>query len=224
MADWPIVPAAMLNGGGTLVHLGPPPDECPICHKSVHPKFISAHIGPSPTEVYGVFQCTSAACQSIFIGNYRPGSSGAMQVMRTEPWRPVKAEIPSVVAELSPMFVTIRNQVEAAHAAGLDQLVGMGLRKALEFLIKDFAISENPKNKEDIKKAFLGAVIERYISDTNVKACATRATWLGNDETHYVKKWESKDIQDLRMLVTLTVAWIQSHLLTKQYLAQMPKP
>ncbi|HKW51946.1 MAG TPA: hypothetical protein VJQ53_09455, partial [Candidatus Eisenbacteria bacterium] len=32
-------------------------------------------------------------------------------------------------------------QAMAAEGASLDQLVGMGLRKALEFLVKDFAIS-----------------------------------------------------------------------------------
>jgi hypothetical protein len=223
MSDWPIINAMTLGGGAVMVHMGPPPDECPVCHRSVHPKFVSAHVCDSlANDVQVVFQCTSSPCQAIFIGAYRPGSSG-LELRRTDPWRPEKAEIPAVVATLSPMFVTIRNQVEAADAARLDQLVGMGLRKALEFLIKDFAISEHPKSKEEIKKIFLGVVIENYIGDPNLKACAARATWLGNDETHYVRKWETKDIQDLKALVELTVAWIQSHLLTKQYLAQMPK-
>lgn len=101
-------------------------------------------------------------------------------------------------------------------------MVGIGLRKALEFLVKDFAISENPGKVDEIQKNLLGACIDKYINDTNVKECAKRAAWLGNDETHYVRKWGNKDIEDLKLLVRLTVNWLESHLLTKQYIASMP--
>jgi len=37
-------------------------------------------------------------------------------------------------------------------------------------------------------------------TDTNVKAVANRATWLGNDETHYEKKYEQLDIKHLKEL------------------------
>jgi hypothetical protein len=222
LQDSPVIPAAMLGGGAALVKLGSPPDECPICHVSVFPEFISAHACRSPNDIQVVYQCPNGPCQPIFIGYYRPGSSG-FELRVTEPWRATEAQIPKIVAALSPIFVTICNQVEAAKVAKLDQLVGMGLRKALEFLVKDFAISEHPQSEEKIKSIFLGIVIENYIDDANLKACAARATWLGNDETHYVRKWDAQDVKDLTALVGLTVAWIQSHLLTKQYLTEMPK-
>jgi hypothetical protein len=106
---------------------------------------------------------------------------------------------------------------------GLDQLVGIGLRKALEFLIKDFAISEHKEKEDEIKKEWLGKCIELYIADEKVKQCAKRATWLGNDHAHYVKKWEGKDVTDLKLLVTLTVNWIHNHLVTKQFVGDMPE-
>jgi len=99
----------------------------------------------------------------------------------------------------------------------------MGLRKALEFLIKDFAIHEYPDRKSDIEKSQLASVIGQYVTDPNVKSCATRAVWLGNDETHYMRKWEDKDITDLQTLVRLTVIWIESHQMTKTYLEAMPE-
>ena len=70
---------------------------------------------------------------------------------------------------------------------------------ALEFLIKDYACLENPDKEEVIKKTLLGKCINEYILDSNVKACAKRATWLGNDETHYVRKWTDQDISDLKI-------------------------
>lgn len=67
----------------------------------------------------------------------------------------------------------------------------------------------------------LGHCINEFVLDENIKACAKRATWLENDETHYVKKWNDKDINDLRMLIKLTVNWIDNALTTKKYLSDM---
>ena len=64
-------------------------------------------------------------------------------------------------------------------------------------------------------------MIGQYVEDANIKACAKRAVWLGNDETHYVKKWGDKDISDLKVLIKLTVGWVQNCILTQQYIADM---
>ena len=69
---------------------------------------------------------------------------------------------------------------------------------------------------------YLQNAIQEKIQDENLKVCAERATWLGNDETHYLKKWTDKDINDLKVLITLSVNWIHSHLLTKKYKKEMP--
>ena len=50
---------------------------------------------------------------------------------------------------------------------------------------------------------------------------AELAAWLGNDETHYVRRWEDKDIEDLEILVDLTVNAITNALRTKKYLREM---
>jgi len=104
---------------------------------------------------------------------------------------------------------------------GLTEIVGIGFRKSIEFLIKDFAAKQNPSKETEIKSAFLGKCIEVYIEDANVKQCAKRATWLANDETHYVRKWENKDITDLKLLIHLTVNWIDNVLLTQKYTNDM---
>jgi hypothetical protein len=67
----------------------------------------------------------------------------------------------------------------------------------------------------------LGTCIKNYIDDKRVQSCAERAAWLGNDETHYLRKWEGKDITDLKTLVRLTVNWLDNALLTKQYEKEM---
>lgn len=55
----------------------------------------------------------------------------------------------------------------------------------------------------------------------DIKEMAKRAVWLGNDETHYVRKWEDKDIQDLKNLIDLTVYFISMTLKAKKYREEM---
>jgi len=120
-------------------------------------------------------------------------------------------------------FVAIYGEATAAEARGLKQVAGCGYRKAVEFLIKDFCVKENPADAEAIKTQRLGTVIQERISDPNIKAMAARATWIGNDETHYVRIWTDKDMTDLKALMSLTVSWINTHLLTRKYVKEMPE-
>ena len=173
-----------------------------------------------------VFRCTHQRCQEIFIANYAflnrsDGGRLVYGLRSVTPQRAQAAQFPETVAAVSSAFVLIYNQAVTAEAAGLDQVVGIGLRKALEFLIKDFAVAENPEKVTEIRATQLASCIGTYVQDTNVKECAKRAAWLGNDETHYVRKWEEKDVQDLKLLVKLTVNWIDNVLLTKKYIAEM---
>jgi hypothetical protein len=207
-----------------------PPDVCPICHHSTQPILRSGALQGSPVggRVQLFYQCTKQGCESSFIGTYMhrifDGSlpQGYYQLDSVAPLVPQVAVFSEVINELSPMFTVIYNQSMAAEAGGLDQLTGIGLRKALEFLVKDFAVGDNPANEETIRKTALGNCIKTYLTDPNVRACADRAVWLGNDETHYTRKWQTKDINDLKLLTKLTVNWIEIVLLTKHYTDSMP--
>jgi len=99
----------------------------------------------------------------------------------------------------------------------------MGLRKALEFLIKDYICYKNPEKEIEIKKLFLGNCISIYIDNSRLKNISERAVWLGNDETHYIRKWKNQDIKDLKNLINITVSWIDTELLADKYEKEMPK-
>ena len=124
---------------------------------------------------------------------------------------------------LSPQFVTVYTQARAAESYRLDEIAGMGYRKALEFLVKDYAIKRSPESEFGIRKAFLGSVISNHIDDPNVRQVAERATWLGNDESHYDRRWIGKDIGDLKTLIQLTVNAVESVLLAENYVSEMPE-
>lgn len=208
------------------------PDHCPICHHGIVPTLLcSSNILGSTMNgdiLQNVYLCPRSDCQKVFIGNYRQNKSyrgpypdGPHILKSTSPYVPKSSEVPKEVADLSPDYCELLNQSETAEAYRLNQIAGVGYRKSLEFLIKDYTISKNPGKEEDITKQFLGNVINNYISDENIKECARRAAWLGNDETHYVRKWEEKDIEDLKTLIKLTQTWMHTSLLTEKYLSEM---
>ena len=101
------------------------------------------------------------------------------------------------------------------------QICGVGYRKALEFLIKDYLIKKIPRDEEIIKKKLLKDCIKDHIDSTKIKTIAEKAAWLGNDETHYVRKWEDKDLTDLKNLINITVHYILMELQADKYIEEM---
>ena len=206
------------------------PDDCPICHKGIDARYQWGYLFNNDAYVEAIFQCPLKGCRHLFIAHYYQqigGWTGSRHdiyyLSKTEPQTPNPREFSKEIASISGSFIKIFNEAHRAEELDLLEIVGPGYRKALEFLIKDYAISRNPNEAEPIKRIQLGQVISQYISDTKIKSTASIAAWLGNDETHYYRKWEGKDIADLKLLIELTVRWIESEELTRQYENDMKK-
>jgi len=101
-------------------------------------------------------------------------------------------------------------------------VAGPGYRRSFEFLIKDYAKTLAPAKTAEIEMKFSGAVVADYVSDARIQAVAKRCLWLGNDETHYLKKWTAHDMGDLVALIKLVAHWIDIEQLSKKYVAGMP--
>ena len=178
------------------------PDECPICHNKGTFKALSLFHNSvkmsSNRELEVVFRCANSKCHDIFIGYYISDGRGRFTLNKTAPKEYLAREFSQIIKDLSENFVGIYNQAYKAESFGLDKVCGVGYRKALEFLIKDYLISftEEDSEKQKIKEEFLGASIANRVDNTKIKEIAKRAAWLGNDETHYTKKWEEKDLND----------------------------
>lgn len=128
------------------------------------------------------------------------------------------------IKTLSGDFVQIYNEAFSAEQMALNQICGVGYRKAFEFLVKDYVMrNKTDDEKERVKKMPLAKCIEEHVDNDNVKTVAKRAVWLGNDETHYVRKWEKKDVKDLKDLISLTIWWIEQTIKTEEILRDMPE-
>ena len=200
------------------------PDACPYCHKDISPRQTGSAFYQN-REAQVVFLCPNRSCQKLFIGYYSELSKGTgWSLKRVSQGARKIAEYPETIKEVSPSFVSIYQQSDIAEQEGLSEICGVGYRKSLEFLVKDYAIRKHLTHAEEIKKKSLGSCIKDYVTDQRIKTVAERATWLGNDETHYVRKWESKDVTDLKALIRITMLWIEMEIETEKIVAEMPSP
>lgn len=198
------------------------PDECPFCHKAITPNYLYGHQIVNMLEV--LLYCPNNQCQRGFLGLYEYASmEGHWNFTgQTTQGTIVGKDFNDPIPLISSLFVKIYNQAYAAEQQGLLEICGVGYRKALEFLIKDYIISNLPSKKKEIEKKFLGNCISDYVDEVRIKNVAKRAVWLGNDETHYVRIWKGKNLEDLKMLIDLTIHWIEMESLTKSIEKEMP--
>jgi hypothetical protein len=210
------------------------PNFCPLCHTSISldgPYTENVNLVNLNSEykdrdydnVQLIFRCS--ACFRLFISNYcqRHAAGELFWYSGSYPKKPKKVVIDKVIESEFPNFVEIYRQANIAEFAELEQIAGCGYRKSLEFLIKDYCISFLKKDPDHIRDSMLSQCIRDDIDESNIKDCALRATWLGNDEAHYHRKWETKDVEDLKKLIELTMSWIKSHILTEQFKKEMPE-
>ena len=190
------------------------PNECPLCHASITADVIYNHYN-FDTKDFSFF-CLCPNCQNTFLVIFKNNSwirDGAYHYSENSIYSAVPKKFNAEsfdenISKISSSFVSIYNQAKQAEALNLTDISGIGYRKAIEFLIKDYCIHKNPDKEEEIKQCLLGQVIDRYISDQRIKTFAKVSTWLGNDETHYVRKFEDKDIDDLKKFIKGTVYFI----------------
>ncbi|RKR08276.1 uncharacterized protein DUF4145 [Flavobacterium sp. 81] len=169
-------------------------------------------------------KCPNEQCSLTFIAYYSHiGGASFVYTGKTTQGSLIGKVFSQTIIDISLAFNIIYNQAFTAEQQGLDEICGVGYRKALEFLIKEYAIKNNPEKKDAIEKKLLGSCIAEHVDDTRIKAVAKRAVWLGNDETHYIKKWEGKNLEDLKKLIELTVHWIEMEVLSKSFEEEMPE-
>jgi hypothetical protein len=210
-----------VNSSSGQIKIDKLPTKCPFCHNSISPDIIAAHISiERRAEVY--MACPNSECKRGFIGYYYYNNCWRFD-NETSIGNLITKKFNESIEEISPSFVLIYNEAYSAEQKNLKEICGVGYRKALEFLIKDYTIQNNGEDEEKILKMRLANCIKEYVNDERVKAVVKRAVWLGNDETHYVKKWETKNLEDLKKLIDLTVHWIEMEKLTESFETEMPE-
>ena len=190
-----------------------PPTECPLCHTASDPVFVSGYVinkDEYNTFLYVTFLCLR--CKKAFISMYHLHGGSTCTFISTYPRTSKHISFQEQINALSPSFVVICNQAAFAESHNLNEISGIGYRKALEFLIKDYAIHIHPEKSDDIKKDFLSNVIKKYVDDEKIRTIAERATWIGNDETHYIRIFDGYDVGTMKEFILAVVSMIHTDL------------
>lgn len=191
------------------------PEYCPHCGKNISPEKIYVSdsedsYSSEDARFVVTFRCSRSACKKYFAVEYIFTSPSKLCSIAKYSYRPpIKVKLPENIEKVSPVFVEIYSQATVAESEALNQIAGVGYRKAAEFLIKDYAISKNKDDEEKIKAIMLGQVIAEYLNDfPKIQALAKSVAWIGNDETHYVRRHDDKDIQDLKKFILSAAQFI----------------
>jgi len=205
------------------------PDKCPICGYAIEPLPVleyeySAQISDFRDLISVVCICPRQACNALFIAQYSKHSIGYNENYSLTGYAPYSLAnriFDDIISGISAPFVKIYNEAFHAEKRGLHEIAGVGYRKAIEFLVKDYCSMKYPDKIEIIRESFLSKCIKEYIDDPRIKGCAERAVWVGNDETHYVRLWEDRDISDMKALIELMTSWMIMEVQTQNYLEAM---
>lgn len=188
-------------------------DICPNCGRGIEPilKDSSFYKDEQNHILFLTLFCNS--CKYAWVDSYDYLSNyGDIFPKNLHHYKELPSEFPKEISKLSPQGVKTYIQSLQAEVDGYDTLVGIGLRKSLEFIIKDFLIYKFPEKVDEIKKKMLGSVINDYIEDQVLQKLAQATSWIGNDETHYVRKHTDKDLQDLKKFLNATIRFIEYQL------------
>lgn len=194
------------------------PNKCPHCFNGIKPPIIykTAFDDKLKLPVAIFFQCPS--CQKYFTNAYKVygafdnSISGYGSELIEYTYKAfVEYNLPTELNGISPTFVDIYTQSLTAESDGLSQICGIGYRKSIEFLVKDFLISFQKEDSEKIAKLPLSQAINK-LESPKIKSLALASVWLGNDETHYQRKYADKDITDMKKFIRALAYFISSEL------------
>lgn len=202
-------------------------DECPICHFGIdmsNDKWTNFHDINSMLQkefhIISVHICPHCHNGFVVMHHMKAQKNGyAEESQSVYPTTVSNFQIDEDIRQISPDFYEIYNQCLIAKNDGLNQIYGMGFRKALERLVKDYSIYNHPEDVEWIrtnKETTLHKCIEKYFRNSDAKTALMACKWLGNNETHYENYNTDEDLQLFEDLIEDTLYYIHREIRHKR--------
>jgi hypothetical protein len=212
------------------------PNVCPHCHVVNTPHnlwYVFSNDSDNKLAFISSWNCANSDCAKVFVTLHKLNGNQFI-FKRFLNGLPKGPDWPKPILNLrngntinsgqpeSSKFIKTYLQSLVAENDGLDELAGMGYRKAIEYLVKDWAIQNDPNDIEIINSSWLGSIITRYYVG-DIKEILERATWLGNDQAHYKRIFEDFDINDLKELIDLIMVELDRQFKKKHYIDNIQK-
>lgn len=173
------------------------PNKCPYCNKDISPNckdkksYNDCLISIGELRQYAVEYHQCIHCKKpIFV--IKQEVSVAQSIKKSEILHcyPIATSehIPKRIKNLSPTAFETYNQTIAAKESGFVNLVGAGLRIALEWLVWDYLIKIKDKKESELEKLKLYEKINLMSSDFYTEVCTRLIRLFGNDSVHIIKQ------------------------------------
>ncbi|MCS6142272.1 DUF4145 domain-containing protein [Latilactobacillus curvatus] len=214
------------NDSGTYSFSLEIPKVCPHCGRNNAPELVRTpeiigyHDSVSNAKILAILRCSFEDCNRFFLQAYSitdvKDFSGRHSHYSTDTIDyiyspPIEIDLPENINQVSPEFIEIYGQAAQAEQEHLSKISGIGYRKSLEFLIKDYAIYTKPMDIEKIKKMFLGPVIDKYLAEfPKLQRLSKASAWIGNDEAHYERRFTSSDIESMKHFIKSAATFISA--------------
>jgi len=211
------------------------PGVCPHCGTLISPQimfgspFATGYFktDSANSRVVIIYRCTNDKCLKFFVIEYKfrkiTHLEGYNQVrtfdyLDCEPIKysykiPFQIDVPKNIKDIFPEFFNIYSQAQQAEKDKLDKIYGMAYRKALEFLVKGYAIHRNPNDVSKINAKPLGNVIAQDFGDLpRIQALAKASNWIATDATHYEQRFDNADTEAMKMFIESAMTFISADL------------
>lgn len=205
----------------TILSIEELPNKCPYCNHFVAPKYLSSFLSKADNgkDLCAIAFWACNGCSRVFGVTYNLNKlSGARRYYGYPklviPPLMERTEVSDDVKSVSPRFAELFTQAEQAKNEGMDELAGMGFRKALECLLKD-ALIHLGKDEDKVVKMKLDEAVRAFSDNPRLQKVATEARVIGNDYTHYKAKYTGYDIKMLQQLISITQHWVSMEIQTE---------
>lgn len=174
------------------------PAVCPRCGCGTDAPYIAKQSFSYNGHVLLFFVCKCTACQKDFCFASEQDGNNVGPCIAIAPSITADIYENKVLSSVSERFIDIYNQALKAEFDGSFELAAIGFRSALEVLIKDYAINELHIPKEEVVKKDLFNSISEYLHQEELINTADVIRILGNDFTHYERKYPEHDFALLK--------------------------
>lgn len=173
------------------------PATCPFCGYGTDATFVKKEIYSFDKNYILAGSCKCTSCEKIFFFACEYEENLLHNPILYPPisFTPFKNETLSAISE---RFIDVYNQALQCEFVGNIELAAIGYRSSLEILIKDFAIKELEKSLEEVSSKKLCAAISEYLNQPELVRTADVIRILGNDYTHYKRKYPEHDFHLLK--------------------------
>lgn len=192
------------------------PTTCPLCGIGtdgvlLRPVIESFTPDCQDNTIVFIWRCT--ACRRVF-ASYHLLRDQQCTYHGTFPQQTLSFE-DEVLENVSPRFIEMYNQCLRSDINGDYNLAAVGMRSALEILVKDYAIFFLEKQHDDVVNLNLFSAISEFLENSELIKAADVIRILGNDHTHYERKYPQHEYKLLKMYMDIFIELIRNKVLIK---------